>query len=118
VNSLRFGFNRNGAATSTANPINPAAGETSLGSVPGRPAAEITVSGIFPFFGGLGGFPYFTFGWNSIQLYDDAFLTRKRHSLKFGFALERMQSNNLFDIGAIGSFRFKYAVVFPHESAG
>ena len=106
VNSLRFGFSRNGAATATANPINPAAGQTSLGSVPGRPAAEISVPGIFPFFGGLGGFPYFSFGWNSYQLYDDAFFTHKRHTLKFGFALERMQSNNLFDIGANGSFRF------------
>jgi hypothetical protein len=106
VNSLRFGFSRNGAATSTADAINPLAAQTSLGSVPERPAAEISVPGLFPFFGGLGGFPYFTFGWNSFQLYDDAFLTHGAHSLKFGFALERMQSNNLFDIGANGSFRF------------
>src|SRR6266852_4323401 len=31
--------------------------------------------------------------WNSFQFYDDAFLTRGTHSLKFGFAVERMQYN-------------------------
>ena len=119
VNSLRFGFSRNSAATSTADPINPLVAQTSLGSVPGRPAAEISVPGIFPFFGGLGGFPYFTFGWNSFQVYDDAFLTRGNHSLKFGFALERMQSNNLFDIGQNGSFRFgSLAAFLQNQPAG
>ena len=106
VNSVRFGFSRNSAATSTAQPINPLVADTNLGSVPGRPAAEISVPGIFPFFGGIGGFPYFSFGWNSFQFYDDAFLTHGHHTLKFGFALERMQSNNLFNIGQNGSFRF------------
>src|SRR6202040_2500282 len=31
--------------------------------------------------------------WNSFQVYDDAFLTRGTHSLKFGFAMEHMQNN-------------------------
>ena len=106
VNSVRFGFNRNYAVTATADPINALAGQTSLGSVPGRPAASIGVPGLSTFLGGLGAFPYFTFGWNSFQVYDDAFVTRGKHSLKFGFGLERMQSNNFFKISQNGGFSF------------
>jgi Carboxypeptidase regulatory-like domain/TonB dependent receptor/TonB-dependent Receptor Plug Domain len=106
ANSVRFGFSRNGAATLTAEPVNPLAADLSLGTNPGRPAPELFVPTLAPFFGGIGGFPYFTFGWNSFQGYDDAFLTRGAHSLKFGFAVERMQSNNLFTIDANGSVRF------------
>ena len=106
VNSVRFGFSRSYAVTATTNPINPLAADTSLGSVPGRPAASISVPGLASFFGGLGGFPYFTFGWNSFQAYDDAFLTHGKHLLKFGVALEREQSNNLFKISQNGGFHF------------
>jgi len=106
VNSVRFGFSRNGAKTLTAEPINPLATDTSLGTNPGRPASEMIVPTLAPFFGGIGGFPYFTFGWNSFQGYDDAFITRGAHSLKFGFAVERMQSNNLFTIDANGTSVF------------
>lgn len=107
VNSIRFGFHRDGAGTLTDRPINPMAADTSLGAVPGRPAPEIFVGGgLSAFFGGLGGFPFFTFGYNSYQFYDDAFWTHKSHSLKLGFAMERIQSNNLFDIGVNGTYRF------------
>lgn len=106
VNSIRFGFHRDGAKTLTDRPINPMAADTSLGAIPGRPAPEIFVPGLSAFFGGLGGFPFFTFGYNSYQVYDDAFWTHKSHSLKFGFAMERIQSNNLFDIGVNGTYSF------------
>ncbi|MGA9801656.1 MAG: carboxypeptidase regulatory-like domain-containing protein [Terriglobales bacterium] len=97
VNAVRFGFSRNRALSTTTDPINPLASNLSLGVVPGRPAPEIQVGdgSITGFDGGIGGFPNFEFGWNSFQAYDDAFLTHGAHSLKFGFALERMQSNNL-----------------------
>ncbi len=107
VNSVRFGFSRNHAQTATADPINQLVSDTTLGSVPGRPAAQITIGGgVAPFFGGIGAFPQFTFGWNSYQLYDDAFLTHNKHAIKFGFALERMQSNNHFFISQNGGFKF------------
>jgi hypothetical protein len=106
INSLRFGFNRNAADLTADDVINPLAADTTLGSVPGRPAAKISVPGLATFSGGAGAFANFVFGWNSFQLYDDAFLTRGKHSLRFGFALERMQSNNLFHFSEDGNFSF------------
>ena len=108
VNAVRFGFNRNRAVSTTADTINPLASNLSLGVVPGRPAPEISVGGgsITNFAGGLGGFPNFEFGWNSFQGYDDAFLTHGAHSLKFGFAVERMQSNNLLHFTNNGLYIF------------
>ena len=41
--------------------------------------------------GGVGGLPTYFYGWNSFQGYDDAFLTRGKHSIKFGGAVEGMQ---------------------------
>ena len=108
VNAVRFGFNRNRALSTTADPINPLASNLALGVVPGRPAPEIQVGdgSITNFDGGIGGFPNFEFGWNSFQAYDDAFFTHGAHSLKFGFALERMESNNLLHFTNNGGYIF------------
>jgi len=111
TNSARFGISRNSADILTGPGANPLVTDTSLGSIPGKPAPFIVVPGLSTFFGGVDGFPNFTFGWNSFQGYDDAFLTRGRHSIKFGFAVERMQSNNLFHFFDNGNF------VFPSLSA-
>jgi hypothetical protein len=60
--------------------------------MPGFDPPGMIVSGMSRTSGGLpGGFTYFR--WNSIQFYDDAFLTRGTHSLKFGFAMENMRYN-------------------------
>ncbi|HEX6496386.1 MAG TPA: carboxypeptidase regulatory-like domain-containing protein, partial [Acidobacteriaceae bacterium] len=107
LNTVRFGFSRNHAISTTADPINPLAGDASFGSVPGRPAPFLIVPQWTNFYGGLGGFPNFTIGWNSFQGYDDAVVTRGTHSLKFGFAFERMQSNNYMHFTQNG--RFVYA---------
>jgi len=42
---------------------------------------------------GLGGLNRFLHRWTSAQVYDDAFLTHGTHSIKFGFAFERMLYN-------------------------
>ena len=106
LNSFRIGFSRNSASIATSPAINPLAADTTLGAVPGQPAPFISVPGISGFFGGLDGFPNFSFGWNSYQLYDDAFYTHGTHSLKFGFATEYMQSNNIFHFFDNGRFSF------------
>lgn len=106
VNSIRIGFSRNSALSTTSDAINPLATDLSLGVVPGRPAPGISVPGLQHFPGGLGGFPNFAFGWNSFQEYDDAFWTHGAHSLKFGLAVERMQSNNLLHFSDNGNFVF------------
>src|SRR5208337_4300239 len=97
---------RNHAISNTADPINSLAGDTSLGSVPGRPAPFLIVPGWSLFYGGVGGFPNFIIGWNSFQGYDDALLVRGNHTLKFGFAFEREQSNNLMHFSQNGRFVF------------
>jgi hypothetical protein len=93
VNAVRFGYNHervDNDASVTA--INPAAADTSLGAFAGRNAAVVNVNGVLSqMTGGVGGLPTYLYRWNSYQLYDDAFFTRGKHSIKFGGAFERMQ---------------------------
>jgi hypothetical protein len=106
VNALRFGFNRNFVNnTASVTAINPLAADTTLGAVPGHNAAELSVPGISAFAGGVGGSAFF-YRWNSFQGYDDAFLTRGLHSIKFGVAAERDQLNLLQVSEALGQFKF------------
>ena len=93
VNSARLGFNRADVQNSNATAaINPAAQDPSLGMYPGRNSPAIFSAGFSQLQAGFpGGITRHV--WNSFQFYDDAFLTRGTHSLKFGFAIERMQYN-------------------------
>lgn len=95
VNTARFGFNRDMViAFTTLSAINPAAADTSLGFNPGLPVGIITVgSGVTQFSGGLGAISAYRFHYNSFQAYEDLFWTRNKHTLKFGFDAERIQSN-------------------------
>jgi outer membrane receptor protein involved in Fe transport len=111
VNTFRIGFNRDrvGGVPSTA--INSLAGDPSLGWVPGHSAPAAFVSGLTQIGPGAGPQSYRT--WNSYQAYDDAFLTRGLHSLKFGFGFERDQLNEV-DLTADyqGIFRFGSLAAF------
>ena len=94
VNSVRFGFSRVVVLSNQAvGAINPLAADTSLGTFPGRPAPGINVTGLTGFSGGVFALSAPNMYWNSFQLYDDAFLTKGNHSIKFGGAIERMQHN-------------------------
>jgi hypothetical protein len=107
INSLRFGFNRDFAnGPRPVKAINAAAADLSLGAVPGHSAGTLVVPGIDKFQGGLSGNGFSDFRWNSFQGYDDAFLTRGLHSLKFGFAFERDQLNELLINAPGGEFHF------------
>lgn len=107
INTARLGFDR--AVADLALPlsaINPLAKDPSLGAVPGQFAPAVLVPGLTSFRGGLGGTASDFFTWNSFQLYDDAFLTKGLHSLKFGIAVERMQLNFLAEDIPSGQFTF------------
>ena len=94
INSFRFGVNRSVAFnTQGVAAINPAASDSSLGAVPGRNAAIVTVPGLTRMLGGLGASATYIYHFTSFQLYNDAFYNHGLHSLKFGFALERMRNN-------------------------
>src|ERR1700686_3321722 len=96
INSLRFGFNRDFAnGPEPLKAINPAAADPALGPGPGYNLGTLLVGGVDKFTGGLGSQSVSLFRWNAFQGYDDIFLTRGLHSLKFGVAVERDQLNEL-----------------------
>jgi outer membrane receptor protein involved in Fe transport len=108
VNTVRIGFNRDAANASYDNaPINPNTAAAGFTDVPGANAAGITFGGaVTPFPGGFTKGPGSYYPWNSYQVYDDAFLTRGTHSIKFGFAVERMQLNEKINAGGSGAWTF------------
>ena len=108
VNAVRGGYNRAGVANQKpVAAINPLATDTSLGSVPGKVAADVRIGGGIPeFLGGLGSANVYYYFWNSFQGYDDAFLTHGTHSLKFGGGVERMQLNYLANTNPAGTWGF------------
>jgi len=106
-NTFRFGFSRvREDANKGVQAINPAAADPSLAATPGQHAPLVFITGLARFNGGLGSYAYWAHGWNSFQGYDDASLTRGTHSLKFGFAVERMQHNFLSCQQCGGQFNF------------
>ena len=102
VNTFRAGLNR---ALGKIN--DPVSGDTvaknaTLAIAPGAKAPpQIPVSGLTTAYG-LGGFNRFTHAWNSVQVNDDAFVTRGTHALKIGFAYEHMQYNVLEQLSPNG----------------
>ena len=94
VNTGRFGFSRvRATVTQPGAALNPLASDPKFGILPGLPAPQIDISGLVQMLGAIGGVSADLLTWNSFQVYDDAFLTRGTHSLKFGFAMEHMQNN-------------------------
>jgi hypothetical protein len=105
LNSLRFGLNRENAQNNlSAKALIPAAGDLSLGAIPGESAAQVSVGSLTPFKGGAEDSSSFL--WTSYQLYDDATFTRGQHSLKFGVAYENMQSTILYNSYVTGQYSF------------
>jgi hypothetical protein len=95
LNSARLGFNRSfGASPLSATAVNPLAADTSLGFVPGDTAGTINVPGLTTFSGGLSTEAPQRWAWNSLQLYDDIFLTHGIHSIKFGANIEHIEDNS------------------------
>ena len=96
INNTRVGVSRSHAANNLECCVNiPALADLSLGFVPGRPVGPFAVTGISGTsnFGGIG-----TGGLNSFtntdpQFADDLSWTKGRHSIRTGFAFERVQDN-------------------------
>jgi outer membrane receptor protein involved in Fe transport len=111
ANSLRLGYNHEAVNNNqSVKAINPDAARTDLGvggtAFAGRAASQVFISDVTPFTGGVGGSPTYFYHWNSIQAYDDAFLTRGTHSIRFGVAVERMLLNVVADTDPNGIWRF------------
>jgi hypothetical protein len=94
INVLRLGFHRQQIDNpSGADALNPIAGDTTLGLLPNQSIGRIEVPGLETFAGGTALYQPNTNIWNSYQVYDDLFITRGIHAIKFGVALEKDQRN-------------------------
>jgi hypothetical protein len=92
ANTARFGYNyENVDNNQGAAALVPEAGDTSFGAFPGRTAPQLFVGGLTTFLGGVGGEAAYFYHWNTFQLYDDAFVNKGTHTIKFGVAVERME---------------------------
>src|SRR5258706_1593000 len=108
VNTARFGFSRvRATVTQPVSAIDPLAKDPSFGILPGRFAPALNVGGLVTMQGALGSVSSDLLTWNSFQFYDDAFVTRGAHSLKFGFAVEHMQ-NSEFSGGVPPNGQFNF----------
>jgi carboxypeptidase family protein/TonB-dependent receptor-like protein len=106
VNSARFGLNRSLHTAIGVSAINPLASQLSLGENPGADNPQIDIlSGYNSAQPGLNQIEKLDFFENSYQGYDDLFWTRGKHSLKMGFAVERVQLN-AFDPAPAGEIQF------------
>jgi hypothetical protein len=107
-NSLRVGYSRVfAAAPAGSTAINPLAADTTLGFLPGNTAGVINVPGLTIFSGGLSTAHPAVFHWNSWQAYDNVFLTKGTHSLKFGANVERIEDNQFTPSRPGGEFDFQ-----------
>jgi hypothetical protein len=106
VNTVRIGFNRTaGLIQKPVSAINPLGNDPSLGSTPGANSPILSVPGLTLMQGALGDPTFTSRIQNSFQAYDDAFVTRGSHSIKFGFSVEHLQLNAL---GLIADGRFTF----------
>ncbi len=107
LSSFRFGINRVVAVTGLTFPSgNSHASDGSFFTVPGKNAPGVSVTGLTQFSGGLGSPSNYNFHWTSTQAYEDLSLNRVKHSLKFGFGVERLRDNILAVSDAGGVFSF------------
>src|SRR6266853_2807298 len=107
MNSFRLGYHREyAAAPSGSKAINPLAADTSLGYVPGDTVGFIGVPGLTFFTGGLSTQQPAEYNWNSWQFYDNIFLTKGKHGLKFGGNVERIIDNQSTPSQPGGDFEF------------
>jgi hypothetical protein len=112
ANSFRIGGNHEAVNNNQSlKAINPDAARADLGvggtAFAGRDASQVLIGGgVTDFTGGVGGSPTYFYHWNSVQLYDDAFITKRTHSVRFGVAFERMLLNAVADTDPNGIWRF------------
>ena len=106
VNSFRIGLNRevvDNAWGQTA--LNPATADPSLAATAGQYAAQVSISGLTAFTGGLHATGA-TYAWTDYQIYDDAFFSRGHQALKLGLVAERMLLNVYTPSNPGGQFTF------------
>ena len=94
INNTRAGFSR----TVAGNNIDcctkvPALNDPNLSFVPGQPVGAFNVGGLAGQFGGVGTGGLNLFAYTAPQFYDDLSWTKGSHTIKAGFAFERVDDN-------------------------
>ena len=118
LNNVHIGYSRVVSdAPTTLNALDPALADPSLGFVPTLPVGLINVGGLTFFTGGLHAVGEFIFHYNSYQAYDDFYWTKGRHAMKFGFAFEALENNQLGTANPNGQFTFNNWVGFLQNQA-
>jgi Carboxypeptidase regulatory-like domain/TonB dependent receptor-like, beta-barrel len=114
VNTVRLGYTREAASTTQGiAALNPVATDASLAAVPGFNAPLIAIGGgISTTSGGLHSLSNAFYDWDTIQGYDDAFISKGKHSIKFGMAVERDQLNTANNSTPGGQFTFSSLAAF------
>jgi outer membrane receptor protein involved in Fe transport len=109
VNSVRLGYNRSHTqAPGGVKAINPAAADPTLSWAPGFTFAPrvLPFSGLSQIGPGVSA-PQFQYFWNAYQIYDDAFVSKGAHTIKFGGTFENDQMNATTRTGDfIGTYSF------------
>jgi Carboxypeptidase regulatory-like domain/TonB dependent receptor len=117
VNTARFGYSRShGINGGIVGAINPVAGDTTLGVRPGIAAPIINLGGVVTSTNSVGSASQNLLVSNSFQFYDDAFLTKGKHSFKFGVAVERIQFNAATRQRPNGQFNFNSLALFLQDT--
>ncbi len=94
INTARAGMSRTVASSGFVTSVyNPLLSDPTLGFLPGLDVGTITVTGLTEFTGGVGRQNGTAFWYTSFQGYDDLYWTHGIHSIKAGFAVERMRDN-------------------------
>ncbi len=116
VNTFRVATDRtNNLGGNSPDAVNPAAGDPSLGQLPGFYSSAITVTGsqVSTLPGGKNYAASLQDFWGQIfQVYDDAFANHGNHSIKFGFAFLAYQTDGytpLANGNGTGTFSFRGA---------
>ncbi len=106
LNIVRLGISRTRAANEfDLETSNPRLEDPSLGFLPGRNIGCISVVGLSTLCG-LGASDSNVFGYTAPQISDDLTWVRGRHSLRFGFTVERILSNLDAKDGPLGEWEF------------
>jgi outer membrane receptor protein involved in Fe transport len=115
INTVRLGYNRAFTRAAAATQIlNPAVTDPAL-----MWSTSVGTSARILPFGGLSTIaptpkvPGFQYVWNAYQIYDDAFVSKGSHSIKFGGTFENDQMNALTTTGDfVGTFSFSTLSTF------
>jgi carboxypeptidase family protein len=121
VNSIRLALDRSqglsGHFDSKSQAINPAAADPTLAMVPGpsyfAPGASIQGTGLTDNPGGMNGDTRQDLWSQLFQVYDDAFVTRGNHGLKFGFEFIRQHNDARVVNGTNGDGTFTGGLSTP-----